>query len=108
MAIGHGELMHECFPKHSRMGTTRTKGWYCGTGVFGLIGCISLFLSLALPTSFNNNNYYYYYNQLLTGESSARQRPSRFEKKQELFIIAIGNELMHDVVPNTYGWEQHE
>ena len=25
-------------------------------GVFGLIGCISLSLSLALPTSFNNNN----------------------------------------------------
>ena len=24
MAIGHGEL-HECFPKHSRMGTARTK-----------------------------------------------------------------------------------
>ena len=27
-------------------------GWYCGTGVFGLIGCISLSLSLALPTFF--------------------------------------------------------
>ena len=25
MAIGNGELMHECFPKHSRMGTARTK-----------------------------------------------------------------------------------
>ena len=25
MAIGHGELMHERFPKHSRMGTARTK-----------------------------------------------------------------------------------
>ena len=25
MAIGHGELVHECFPKHSRMGTARTK-----------------------------------------------------------------------------------
>ena len=25
MAIGHGELMHECFPEHSRMGTARTK-----------------------------------------------------------------------------------
>ena len=23
MAIGHGELMLECFPKHSRMGTAR-------------------------------------------------------------------------------------
>ena len=33
-----------------------SKGWYCRTGVFGLIGCISLSLSLALPTSFNNNN----------------------------------------------------
>ena len=31
-------------------------GWYCGAGVFGLIECISLFLSLALPTIFNNNN----------------------------------------------------
>ena len=46
--------------------------WYCGAGVFGLIsyiadrmyisdmpyqlGCPSLSLSLALPTSFNNNN----------------------------------------------------
>ena len=30
--------------------------WYCGAGVFGLIGCISLSLSLALPTSFNNIN----------------------------------------------------
>ena len=28
-------------------------GWYCGVG---LIGCISLSLSLTLPTSFNNNN----------------------------------------------------
>ena len=27
-----------------------------GLGVFGLIGCISLSLSLALPTFFNNNN----------------------------------------------------
>ena len=25
MAIEHGELMQECFPKHSRMGTARTK-----------------------------------------------------------------------------------
>ena len=25
MAIGHGELMQECFPKHSRMGTARIK-----------------------------------------------------------------------------------
>ena len=25
MAIGNGELMHECFPKHPRMGTTREK-----------------------------------------------------------------------------------
>ena len=25
MAIGNGELMHECFSKHSRMGTARTK-----------------------------------------------------------------------------------
>ena len=30
--------------------------WYCGAGVFGLIGRISLSLSLALPTYFNNNN----------------------------------------------------
>ena len=25
MAIGNEELMHECFPKHSRMGTARLK-----------------------------------------------------------------------------------
>ena len=25
MAIGNGELMQECFPKHSRMGTARLK-----------------------------------------------------------------------------------
>ena len=25
MAIGNGELMHECFPKHSLMGTARMK-----------------------------------------------------------------------------------
>ena len=31
-------------------------GWYCGARVFGLIGCISLSHSLALPTFFNNNN----------------------------------------------------
>ena len=31
-------------------------GWYCGAGVFGLIGCIPLSDSLALPTFFNNNN----------------------------------------------------
>ena len=30
--------------------------WYCGAGVFGLIGCTSLSPSLALPTSFTNNN----------------------------------------------------
>ena len=30
--------------------------WYCRAGVFGLIGCTSLSLSLALPTFFNNNN----------------------------------------------------
>ena len=31
-------------------------GWYCAAGVFGLIGCRSLSLSLAPTTSFNNNN----------------------------------------------------
>ena len=31
-------------------------GWYCGAGIFGLIGCISLSPSLALPTFFHNNN----------------------------------------------------
>ena len=31
-------------------------GWYCGVGVFGLIGCISLSPSLALLTFYNNNN----------------------------------------------------
>ena len=31
-------------------------GWYCGRGVFGLIGCRSLSPCLALPTCFNNNN----------------------------------------------------
>ena len=25
MALGNGELMHECFPKHPRMGTARLK-----------------------------------------------------------------------------------
>ena len=30
-------------------------GWYCGTGVFWLLGCKSLSVILALPTSFNNN-----------------------------------------------------
>ena len=34
----------------------RSIGFYCGAGVFGLIGCISLSLSLALPTFFHNNN----------------------------------------------------
>ena len=34
-------------------------GWYCGAGVFGLIGCIPLSLSLALPIFFNNNNLLY-------------------------------------------------
>ena len=33
-----------------------SKVWYCGAGVFGLIGCISLSLNLALLTFFNNNN----------------------------------------------------
>ena len=31
-------------------------GWYCGAAVFGLVGCTSLSLSLALLTSFNNSN----------------------------------------------------
>ena len=31
-------------------------GWHFGAGVFGLIGCISLSLNLALPTFLNNNN----------------------------------------------------
>ena len=31
-------------------------GWYCGAEVIGLIRCISLSLSLTLPTFFNNNN----------------------------------------------------
>ena len=31
-------------------------GWYCGAGVFRLVGCTSLSLSLALSTFFNNNN----------------------------------------------------
>ena len=32
-------------------------GWYSGAWVFGLIGCISLSPSRALPTCFNNNNH---------------------------------------------------
>ena len=31
-------------------------GRYCGAGVFGLIGCISLSISLALPTFFTTKN----------------------------------------------------
>ena len=42
-------------------------GWYCAAGVIGLIGCISLSLSLALPTTFNNNNYYYWARTILSG-----------------------------------------
>ena len=30
-------------------------GWYCGAWVFGLIGCTSHSVSLALPTFLNNN-----------------------------------------------------
>ena len=30
--------------------------WYCGAGVFALIGCTLISLSLALPTFYNNNN----------------------------------------------------
>ena len=30
-------------------------GWHSGTGVFGLL-CVNLYLSLAVPTSFNNYN----------------------------------------------------
>ena len=31
-------------------------GWYCGAGVFGLIGCKSFSSSLELPIFLNNNN----------------------------------------------------
>ena len=31
-------------------------GWHCGAGIFRQMGCISLSLSLTLPTSLNNNN----------------------------------------------------
>ena len=46
--------------------------WYCGAGVFGLIWCMSLSLSLALPTFLNNNNnnsvkYYYHIQMGVTG-----------------------------------------
>ena len=34
MAIGNGELMQECFPNHSRMGTARIK-WDKETGEEG-------------------------------------------------------------------------
>ena len=40
------------------------RGWYCGAGVFGLIGWQWLSPGLELPTFSNisnNNNYYYYY-----------------------------------------------
>ena len=37
-----------------------SKGWYCGAGDFGLIGCISVSLSLALPSFSNNNNILIY------------------------------------------------
>ena len=35
-------------------------GWYCIIGLLGLIGCKSLFPSLALTTSFNNTNYNFF------------------------------------------------
>ena len=38
---------------HSTVFPFLSIGWYCGAGVFRLIGCKSLSLSLALPTSFN-------------------------------------------------------
>ena len=41
-------------------------GRYCGAGVFGLIGCIPLSLSLALPTFFNNNYNIIYHDFLPT------------------------------------------
>ena len=31
-------------------------GWFCGAGVFGLIGCKFLSPCFAIPTSFNNDN----------------------------------------------------
>ena len=31
-------------------------GWYCGAGVFGLIGCKSLSPRIAFPTTFNKKN----------------------------------------------------
>ena len=40
-------------------------GWYCGDGVFGLIWCISLSLSLALPTFYNSNNIKNYWKVLV-------------------------------------------
>ena len=45
-------------PNLKNLALTKFKkfGWYCGAGVFGLIGCKSLSPSPALPASFNNND----------------------------------------------------
>ena len=41
-----------CFPFLFSLSTS----WYCGAGVFGLIGCYSLSPNLTLPTFLDNNN----------------------------------------------------
>ena len=44
------------YPYYSLLLFFLSIGWFCGAEVFRLIGCISLSLSLPLPTFFNNNN----------------------------------------------------
>ena len=75
-------------------------GWYCGAGVFELIRCTSLSISLALPTFFNNNN-----NRSSSGICLIELRFQLFiafpeRKKKVPFSMATGNgELVQECFP---------
>ena len=64
-------------------------GLYCGAEVFGLMRCISLSLSLALPTSFNNNNKIWFQNY----ELRHQKRCPRVDSL-EIYIYTINHSML--------------
>ena len=77
-------------------------GWYCGAGVFGLIGCISLCPSLALLTFFNNNDNNVVYLQIKMHLATIRNSDSYANASSSLYVTTA----VMPTHPRHYTWQR--
>ena len=80
--------------------------WYCGAGVFALIGCRSLSPTLALPTSFNNNKRRGSLDEMPSHQGVPSQQRGTFTIYQEVRLAWQEGSSQHSgrTWRNQYGW----